>query len=126
MKSFDGPFLKADHNLKSLNKVQSIYIAENGEHGQSCHMHGKNGEHLFIRVPVGTVLKDASTLEVVADLHHKKSKFIVCRGGAGGKGNYYFISNYNKAPREVEAGHKGQEAVIRLELKLIADAALVN
>lgn len=110
--------------MKSLNKVQSLYQAENGVAGRSSHMKGKSGEHLIIKVPVGTLLKDQN-MELVKDLTENEMMYLAARGGAGGKGNYYYLSNDNKKPTQFELGHKGEEITLNLELKLIADAALV-
>lgn len=134
-KAFAGPdggdggngahiIFKADPNLKSLNKIRSKYEAESGVEGRPFHMKGKSGEHLVIQVPVGTLLKDKEDT-LIHDLNHSNSKFIAARGGAGGKGNYYFLTNERREPTEFEPGHKGQEVTLNIELKLVADAALV-
>jgi GTPase len=75
----------ADQNLRSLNKLQSLYQAENGQQGRSYNMKGKSGKHLTIKVPVGTVLKNQAG-QLVYDLAQKGASFIAARGGAGGKG----------------------------------------
>lgn len=118
-------FLLADESLKSLNKIKSKYQADSGVEGRNFHMKGKNGEHLVINVPIGTLLKDENE-NIIHEMSHKKSKYIAARGGSGGKGNYYFMTNERRDPREFEAGHIGQEILLNIELKLIADAALVN
>ena len=115
----------ADENLKSLNKIRSKYEAGNGVEGRPFHMKGKSSEHLVIKVPVGTLLKDKEC-NLIHDLNHANAKFIVARGGAGGKGNYYFLTNERREPKEFEPGHAGQEVTLNVELKLIADAALVR
>ncbi|CAF0776776.1 unnamed protein product [Brachionus calyciflorus] len=115
---------KIEPGLKSLNKIQSMYQAENGEEGQSYHMKGKSGQHLIIKVPVGTIFK--SETGEVHELTEKKPMFVAARGGAGGKGNYYYLSNENRRPKQFEAGHKGEQFIYDLELKLIADAALIG
>jgi len=116
--------LLADDSLKSLNKIKSKYQAESGIEGRNFHMKGKNGEHLVIKVPVGTLLKDVNE-NIIFEMTNKNSKFIAARGGSGGKGNYYFMTNERRAPQEFEVGHVGQEMLLNIELKLIADAALV-
>lgn len=117
---------KADQNLKSLNKINSIYTAESGVQGSACHMKGKNGQHLVIKVPIGTTFKPINDPNNITDLAKNNAMFIAARGGAGGKGNYYYLTNENKKPTQVELGHIGEEFTYDIELKLIADAALVN
>lgn len=115
---------KVEPGLKSLNKLQSMYKADDGGLGQAYHMKGKSASHLIIKVPMGTIFK--SNTGDVCELTEKKPMFVAARGGAGGKGNYYYLSNENKSPRQFEAGHKGEEFMYDLELKLIADAALIG
>ena len=88
-------------------------------------MSGKSGKHVVIKVPPKTILRDESGEIVVEMNEHKTAKFVGARGGAGGKGNYYYLSNDNKKPKQFELGHKGQQKVYHMELRLIADAALV-
>ncbi|RNA25618.1 mitochondrial ribosome-associated GTPase 2 [Brachionus plicatilis] len=116
---------KIEPGLKSLNKIQSIYEAENGEEGRSFHMKGKSGQHLVIKVPVGTIFRSDNG-HIIEELNEKKTMFVSARGGAGGKGNHYYLSNDNKRPTQFESGHKGEQFVYDLELKLIADAALIG
>lgn len=116
---------KVESGLKSLNKIQSLYEAENGEEGRSFHMKGKSGQHLMIKVPNGTIVK-LENGDFVQELDENKPMFVAARGGAGGKGNHYYLSNDNKRPREFENGHQGEQFVYNLELKLIADAALIG
>ena len=88
-------------------------------------MKGKSGEHLVIKVPNGTIVKslDGKELFVLGDTI---KKFIAARGGAGGKGNHYYLANDNRKPLQFEYGHQGQEVSLNLELKLLADAAFVS
>jgi GTP-binding protein len=89
-------------------------------------MKGKNGSHLLVRVPNRTVFKNKLG-EVVFEMNtENNAKMVLARGGAGGKGNYYFLSNENRMPQQFEAGHKGENFEYHIELKLIADAALVE
>lgn len=112
--------------IKSLNQIKAKYAAGNGEKGRSYHMTGKNGKNVLVNVPTGTILRDEAG-ELIVELNQDKiSSFVAARGGAGGKGNYYFLSNDNKRPRQFELGHKGQQKLYNMELKLIADAALVS
>ena len=88
-------------------------------------MRGKDGEHLVINVPVGTIFKDQN-MSIIKDLSESDMTFMAARAGAGGKGNHYYLSNDNKEPTQFEHGHKGEVVTLNLELKLIADAALVT
>ena len=111
--------------LKSLNKLQSIYEAEEGGVGRHYHMRGKDGRHLQVAVPDGTVIKNELG-EIVVELNAAtQPKHVVARGGSGGKGNAYFLSNLNRRPTQSEPGRPGQQFIYHVELKLIADAALV-
>ncbi|MEG8946256.1 GTPase ObgE [Rosettibacter firmus] len=118
----------ADKNLNTLLDVRykRKYIAENGQHGGSSLKDGKNGKDVFIRVPVGTVIKDAETEKVLCDLDEDGKTFIAAKGGKGGKGNSYFATPTNQAPRYAEPGKEGEEKNLILELKLIADVGLVG
>lgn len=88
-------------------------------------MKGKSGQHLVIKVPKGTIFKGLDGREIVV-LDDKITKFIAARGGAGGKGNHYYLTNENRKPMQFEHGHQGQEVALNLELKLLADAAFVS
>ncbi len=107
-------------------KYKKHFIAENGQPGKGKKMHGKDGEDLIIYVPVGTVVKDAQTGEVICDLVKEGQKCIVARGGKGGRGNARFATPTNQAPTYAEKGEPGEERWIILELKLIADVGLVG
>ncbi len=122
---------KADSNLKSLNRINSIYTAENGENGRALNMRGKNGQHLTIKVPIGTIFKITASQQEEeqqneVDLNKHDQMFIAARGGVGGKGNAYYLTNENRKPIQFEHGHPGEIFTYNLELKLIADAALVS
>ncbi len=88
-------------------------------------MRGKNAEHLIIKVPVGTCVHDSNG-NLLVDLDKHEQRYVAAHGGQGGKGNYYFLSNENKEPMEFEYGHEGEEAELKLELKVVSDAALVS
>lgn len=105
--------------------MQVLNRAEAGGAGKNYHMRGKNGEHLYINLPIGTTVKDEFG-SAVADITKHDQIFIAARGGAGGKGNYYYLSNTNKAPIQFENGHKGEEKNFILELKVVADAGLIG
>lgn len=117
-----------DEGLRTLVdfKYNRHYKAERGQHGRGKNMHGKGGEDLVIRVPPGTLVKDAETGEVLMDLIVPGTKVIVARGGRGGRGNARFLSNKHKAPRIAEKGEPGEERWLLLELKLLADVGLLG
>ncbi len=120
--------LQADENLHTLLdfKYKRKYFAQNGQPGGNSLKDGKSGEDLIIKVPVGTVVKDAETGDVIYDFTKHGEKFVVAKGGKGGKGNSNFATPTNQTPRFAEDGKPGQERRIILELKLIADVGLVG
>lgn len=119
--------LKVDEGLNTLIDFRGIrhWKAEHGEPGSANNCHGKRGQNKVIRVPPGTVVIDEETQEVLADLGPHES-VVIARGGRGGLGNDHFKSSTNQAPRTFEPGEQGERKVLRLELKLIADAGLVG
>ncbi len=126
----DGGFviLRANHNLSTLLnfKYQRKFIAQNGQNGRGKKQAGKNGEDLIIDVPVGTIVKDASTGEILADLDRPGKMVCVARGGKGGRGNAHFATSVFRAPQIAEKGDEGEERWLELELKLLADAGLIG
>ena len=92
--------------------------------GSDCN--GKNGEDLLLPVPVGTVIKDEDSHEVLADLKEAGQRFVAAKGGKGGLGNMNFATSTNQAPRQFEPGGVGEERTLRLELKLLADVGLLG
>ena len=120
--------IQADRHLHTLLdfQYQRIFRAERGEHGEGSNMTGKSGKDIIIRMPVGTVVKDAKTEEILVDLVRDGQTAVVARGGRGGRGNARFVTPTNQAPREWEPGQKGEEREVLLELKLIADVGLVG
>jgi GTP-binding protein len=107
-------------------KYQQHYRAESGENGRNKDQYGKAGGDLIVAVPVGTVIKDEETGEVIADLVTAGQRVVVCQGGKGGKGNIHFKTPWNQAPRIAEPGTPGEERTVRLELKLLADVGLLG
>lgn len=107
-------------------KYQQQYRAENGQHGMGKDMHGKNGEDLIIPVPLGTVVKDAISGEILDDLVSEGQEFIAAKGGRGGLGNAHFKTSTRQAPRFAQPGEPGAERNLILELKLLADVGLVG
>jgi len=120
--------IRADENLHTLLdfKYKRKYIAQNGEKGGKSLKDGKGGKDLVIKVPVGTIVKDSETKEVIYDLKSNGEEFIIAAGGRGGKGNSNFATSTNQTPRYAQSGKPGEEHKITLELKLIADVGLVG
>ena len=120
--------LKADSRVQTLMdfKYKIHFKAERGQHGSGSNKHGKAGEDLVIKVPVGTVVKDAETGEIIADLTKDGQEVVVAKGGKGGKGNAAFKTSTNQAPDYAEEGEKGEERWIELELKLLADVGIIG
>lgn len=118
----------ADSNLRTLMdyRYKSKYVAEPGEDGKGSNMFGKHGEDLYLRVPVGTIIKDEETGLVMADLKNDGDEFIAAKGGYGGKGNTHFKTSVRQAPGFAKAGKDGEEKNIILELRLIADVGLIG
>ena len=107
-------------------KTNRKMAAQNGELGKGRNKHGRNGDDLTVPVPVGTVVYNADTNEVIADMNEIGLEYIVAKGGEGGFGNAHFTSSTRQTPKFAELGTEGQEFNIRLELKLIADVGLVG
>ncbi|XP_043844322.1 mitochondrial ribosome-associated GTPase 2 isoform X2 [Dromiciops gliroides] len=105
-------------------KVLSVYRGFDGEPGGSKNCYGRNGDCLYIRVPLGTLVKEEN--EIVADLSQPGDEYIAALGGAGGKGNRFFLTNDNRAPITCTPGQRGQERVLYLELKTMAHAGMVG
>lgn len=120
--------LEAHHNLSTLLdfRYRKKYKAGNGEPGGSSRKDGKNGADAVIKVPVGTIVRDADSKKILFDLDEDGKKVIAAKGGRGGKGNSNFATPTNQAPRYAETGKPGTEKKIILELKLIADVGLVG
>ncbi|MBD3367281.1 MAG: GTPase ObgE [Candidatus Eisenbacteria bacterium] len=102
------------------------YRAGSGQHGSGARKSGRSGEDVVIRVPVGTVLRDAETGEVLADLDEPGERVVVAKGGGGGRGNARFATSTDRAPRRAEEGRHGVERMVEFELKLMADVGLVG
>lgn len=120
-------WLVADHNVASLLsfKDHPHRSATSGSHGQGKAKHGRNGTDLDVPVPLGTVVRDPEGT-VVADLSEDGARWLAARGGQGGRGNASFLSNRRRAPNFAEQGELGEEAWYDIELKLMADVALVG
>ncbi len=119
-------FVDKDLNTLLDFRYKKSYKAENGEDGSGNNCYGKKGEDLYIGVPLGTIIKDAETGRVVADLSNENQKELVLQGGRGGKGNVHFATSTRQAPRFSQDGEKGKEKEVILELKLLADVGLIG
>jgi len=120
--------LVADRNVHTLLdfKYRRHYRAENGKHGEGNKRTGRSGKDLIIKVPVGTVVKDAETGKVIGELTEHGQRLVVARGGRGGRGNAAFATPTRQAPDFAEPGQPGEERWIELELKLLADVGLIG
>lgn len=120
--------LKTDEGIRTLMdfRYKRSYQAEHGENGKTKNQYGKSGQDLILKVPVGTLVKDEDSGKVIADLKEKDQTFVIARGGKGGRGNAKFATATRQAPGFAEAGTKGQERHIILELKLLADVGLIG
>ena len=121
-------FLVADEGLNTLVdfRFAKTHHAPNGESGRGSDCYGKGGEDVLLRVPVGTLVHDAQTGELLADLRVAGQRVLVAKGGRGGLGNLHFKSSTNRTPRQSTPGEPGEERVLRLELKLLADVGLLG
>ena len=121
-------YLVATEDMSTLMdfKFKSVFKAENGENGGIKNMHGRCAKDLFIHVPVGTVVKDVKTGNIIADLVHDRQTVLVAKGGRGGRGNARFATAQKRAPQFCEPGEPSIERELELELKLIADVGLLG
>jgi GTP-binding protein len=114
------------HNTLVHFRFNPEYKAERGRHGEGSQRTGSEGEDVVLKVPVGTLVYDDATGEVVHDFSGPDERVIIARGGRGGRGNAQFKTSTNQAPRHAEPGREGEERILRLELKLLADVGLVG
>ncbi len=119
---------RVDEGFNTLLHIhhRRIVRAQRGRHGEGSNKTGASGGDLIVPVPPGTIVRDAATGEVLADLVHAGETCIVARGGRGGRGNARFATPTNRAPRHAEEGEPGEERELLLELKLLADVGLVG
>lgn len=119
--------LQVDDNMSTLMdfRYKRKYVAENGVDGMSKRRTGKDGESLIIRVPRGTLVRDAETREIIKDMSASEP-YTLCRGGKGGWGNQHFATPTRQVPRFAKAGLPGEEHEVELELKLLADVGLIG
>lgn len=118
----------ADENMSTLMdfKYQSVFKAESGVNGRTKSQHGRCGKDLYIKVPVGTMVKDLKTGNMIGDLINNADTLLVAKGGRGGRGNARFATSQKRAPQFCEPGEPGIERDLELELKLIADVGLLG
>ncbi|MGE5324525.1 MAG: GTPase ObgE [Actinomycetota bacterium] len=114
------------HNTLVHFRFNPEYKAERGRHGEGSNCTGRDGENVVLKVPVGTTVYDKETGEKVYDFSRPDERIVVAHGGRGGRGNQHFATSTHQAPREHEQGFPGEEHVLRLELKLLADVGLVG
>ena len=121
-------YLIADENMSTLMdfKHKSVFKAESGENGGIKNMHGACAKDLYIKVPLGTVVRDVKSGNIIADLTSHEQKALVAKGGRGGRGNARFATAQKRAPQFCEPGEPGIERELFLELKLIADVGLLG
>ena len=119
---------EVDYNINTLIdfKYNRKFLAENGENGGACKCYGKDGKDLIIKVPEGTIIKHTQTGKVISDLCEKNQKFVLLKGGKGGKGNARFCTSTRKCPDFAEPGMPSDEMELTLELRLIADVGLIG
>ena len=121
-------YFVADENMSTLLdfKIKSVYKADSGENGGIKGMHGACAKDLYIRVPLGTLVRDSKTGKLIADITENEQKVLIAKGGRGGRGNARFATAQKRAPQFCEPGEPGIERVLELELKLIADVGLLG
>jgi len=121
-------FAEADRNINTLvdYRFARSHRARNGESGRGSDCYGKGADDVILRMPVGTVITDINSGEVIGDLMHDGEKVLLAQGGIGGLGNIHFKSSTNRAPRQCTAGTEGQTRELQLELKVLADVGLLG
>lgn len=120
--------LVADRNVNTLVdfRFRRLFKAKPGGKGEGSNKYGRNAEDLLITVPLGTIVKDEETGQVMADLSRDGQRAIVAKGGRGGRGNWHFRTSANRTPTFAERGEPGEERWLRLELKVLADVGLLG
>ena len=121
-------YIVGDHNINSLVKLKfhKMISAQNGENGRNKMATGKNGEDVIIKVPIGTTIINSKTNEIIVDILRNGQKYLICKGGIGGRGNAYFKSSKNRIPSLCENGDLGQTLNAQFILKYIADVGLLG
>ena len=118
----------ADENLNTLidYRFTKKHLAQNGERGQSSDCYGKGGEDITLKMPVGTMIFDAESGDLLHDLAQSGQTVLLAKGGEGGLGNIHFKSSTNRTPRQCTPGTEGERFALRLELKVLADVGLLG
>jgi GTP-binding protein len=118
----------ADRNINTLvdYRFARIHRAKRGENGRGADKYGRGADDIVLRMPVGTVIVNADTGALIADLDQDQARALVARGGKGGLGNLHFKSSTNRAPRETTPGEPGEQLRVKLELKVLADVGLLG
>jgi GTP-binding protein len=118
----------ADRNINTLvdYRFARMHRAKNGESGRGADCYGKGADDVILRMPVGTVITDINSGELIADLAHDGQKALLAQGGKGGLGNLHFKSSTNRAPRQSTPGDEGERRELQLELKVLADVGLLG
>jgi GTP-binding protein len=121
-------YARADRNINTLidYRYARIHRAKNGEKGRGSDCYGKSAPDIELRMPVGTVISDADSGEIIADLDHHDQQALLAKGGTGGLGNLHFKSSTNRAPRQFTLGTPGEQRKLKLELKVLADVGLLG
>lgn len=121
-------FAVADENVNTLIDYHFVkrYLAKNGEKGHGSDKYGKNADDIFLKMPIGTVIKDNHTNKIICDLIYHGQRVCLAKGGKGGLGNLHFKSSTNRAPRQYTLGQKGECFSLHLELKVLADVGLLG
>ena len=117
-----------DEGLNTLTDFRHVrkYVAQSGEDGGKKNQHGKDGEDLILKVPLGTIIKEDESGKVIADMSDSSKKIVILNGGRGGKGNQHYATATMQVPKYAQPGQKSMELYVRLELKVIADVGLVG
>ena len=120
--------IRANRNIATLADHSYLrhFRAGRGQHGMGSDKNGRSGEDKVIEVPMGTMVLDQETGELLADMSEDGQEFIAAKGGRGGKGNKHFATSTNRAPRMAQEGEPGEQRTITLELKLLADVGLIG
>lgn len=118
----------AEEQLGTLQdfRFKRVYQAENGMHGSGSNKAGKDGQDIVIPVPVGTILKDTQTGEILFDFATHGQSWVACKGGRGGKGNAHFVTSTHQAPKFAQPGEESESREITMELKLLADVGIIG
>ncbi|HEX3022204.1 MAG TPA: GTPase ObgE, partial [Lachnospiraceae bacterium] len=119
---------EVDEGINTLNEFRHVrkYCAQDGESGGRRNCHGADGKDLIVKVPEGTIVKDAETGKVITDMSHGNRREVILRGGNGGKGNQHYATPTMQVPKYAQPGKSGKELYVTLELKVIADVGLVG